>query len=164
MAMPVQHVATPRNRTPPKPNVKRRLQALSVAQLLNAASRFPDAKMAQWITVSRTAHLQDNAGRPVLRGETLTAKPNTPPKRGHKCSFRAVDPKYKGKFYQCKAVMADCNCHRFLFVWEYALWYRGAAQLMRSNGEHPIETNPGLKIGLCKHLIVLARTILTKRL
>lgn len=45
------------------------------------------------------------------------------------------------------------NCERWLFTFEVAMTYHGAANVVFSNGMLPLETNRGLKIGVCKHLI-----------
>jgi hypothetical protein len=159
----VQQVGTPRNKVIPQPTVKRRVQKFTIKDLLRQAVKYQDKDNAEWVHVSRIETLRDKQGRVVLRGNSVTTKPNTPPDRGHLCSFRPADPAYKGKLFNCDAVMADCNCHRWMFVWEYALWYRGAAALLRSNGEYPEQTNPTLKIGLCKHLIKLGAKIVSER-
>ena len=49
----------------------------------------------------------------------------------------------------------SCSCDDNLFRWEYANTHRNASEIEYSNGEPPIDTNPGFKPGLCKHLAAL---------
>lgn len=50
-------------------------------------------------------------------------------------------------------VHVSCSCPDFLHRWEYALTKRGASSIQYSNGEPPLETNPALQPGCCKHII-----------
>ena len=59
-------------------------------------------------------------------------------------------------------VEVSCSCPDFMYRWEYALAQVGAAQIIYGNHEAPDYTNPGHKIGLCKHLIALRLLILKK--
>ena len=49
----------------------------------------------------------------------------------------------------------SCSCDDFMFRWEYALAMRDGAQILYGNGEPPVDTNPRMKPGCCKHLIAL---------
>ncbi len=61
-------------------------------------------------------------------------------------------------------VKIGCDCEDHLFRWEYALNHHGAADILRSNGEFPVFTNPGLVPGTCKHLApTVLRYIKSKR-
>lgn len=54
----------------------------------------------------------------------------------------------------------SCDCGFFLYVCEVALFLRGAADIIYSNGEMPVTTNPRKVPLVCKHLyVVLARLI-----
>lgn len=156
------HVSTPRNRRLPRPDIKPNAEKISLAKFLRYIRGTKDREMAQWVRVRKIERLRDKTGRRVLRCTTITEKPNTPPERGHFCSFRPVDPGYSGKISECRAVVYACNCHRWMYVWEFAMWYHAAAQLLRSNGEYPQETNPMLRQGGCKHLIVGAREVIRR--
>jgi hypothetical protein len=50
-------------------------------------------------------------------------------------------------------VKVSCSCPDFLYRWEYALWKNGAADIIHSNGEPPIDSNPNNVPGCCKHLL-----------
>jgi intein/homing endonuclease len=52
------------------------------------------------------------------------------------------------------------NCERHLFVWNYALGVHGAAIKDRTNGDEPVETNPGMQPGCCKHSLVALKSLI----
>ena len=52
-------------------------------------------------------------------------------------------------------VRLSCSCDDFMYRWEYALFIRDGAQILYGNGEPPVDTNPRMKPGCCKHLIAL---------
>lgn len=52
-------------------------------------------------------------------------------------------------------VHLSCSCDDFMYRWEYALSIRDGAQILYGNGEPPVDTNPRLKPGCCKHLVAL---------
>ena len=66
---------------------------------------------------------------------------------------------YKGRFNACPHILVDCDCQRFLFVWNFALMKHDAAIDDRTNGEPPIVTNPEQIPGACKHSIVALRLL-----
>ena len=49
----------------------------------------------------------------------------------------------------------DCDCSYFLYNCEVALARRGAADIVRSNGQWPRKTNPRGDKRVCKHLIAI---------
>lgn len=51
-----------------------------------------------------------------------------------------------------KMVVVSCSCENFCFQWEYALNKKRAARIEYCNGEPPVEKNPRLVPGCCKHL------------
>lgn len=52
-------------------------------------------------------------------------------------------------------VRLSCSCDDFMYRWEYALYIRDGAQILYGNGEPPVDTNPRMKPGCCKHLVAL---------
>lgn len=58
--------------------------------------------------------------------------------------------------------VVSCSCDDFAFVWEYALAKHGAAKIEYSNGDPPIDKNPHLRPGCCKHIYSLATTLIEK--
>lgn len=60
-------------------------------------------------------------------------------------------------------VKVSCSCPDYTFAgWEYANHKQGASDIIYGNGEPPIEKNPNLKPGLCKHLLALRALIKQK--
>lgn len=54
------------------------------------------------------------------------------------------------------------NCADHMYRYEYAMAKRyGTAFIYRCNGEFPVETNPGLKPGICKHVRLALKHLLT---
>lgn len=94
---------------------------------------------------------------------TRTREPGHPP-RTHKQVVWSKDPLYDGTLSDCKDVMLTCNCWDFLFTWEHVLNKEGCTEILQSNGEPPNERNPGMRIGMCKHCIIVANYILSKNL
>lgn len=61
-----------------------------------------------------------------------------------------------------KYVVLSCSCDDFWAVWEVALSAQGAARVEYSNGERPIERNPTMIPGCCKHLYRLGTRLIEK--
>lgn len=77
---------------------------------------------------------------------------------------RIVDAKDKSKYTTSIKfvdknlnVKVSCSCPDYTFRWEYANHKAGASDIVYSNGEPPVETNPNMKPGLCKHGLALAK-------
>jgi len=51
-----------------------------------------------------------------------------------------------------KNIIVDCSCDDFKFTWEVALEKAGLARIFRSNGDRPVEKNPFMIPGGCKHI------------
>ena len=66
---------------------------------------------------------------------------------------------FSGTLNSCPDVAIDCDCSRYLFVWNYALNKQGAAIKDRTNGEPPVVTNPQEVPGCCKHSVVAIGTL-----
>lgn len=54
-----------------------------------------------------------------------------------------------------KAVKVSCTCKRFLYYYEYVLSQKGAADIIYSNGDPALSTNPSGYLGVCKHLLAV---------
>lgn len=52
-------------------------------------------------------------------------------------------------------VNVSCSCSDFLYRWETALSYKGAAEIEYSDGSPPDNTNPQYKAATCKHIVAL---------
>ena len=57
-------------------------------------------------------------------------------------------------FYAKRKVKVSCSCPDFVFAgWEYSLWKKGSADLVYGNGEPPVDKNPRMIPGTCKHVV-----------
>lgn len=104
-----------------------------------------------------------------LRFQTRTLPTVEERKKGHKNRLHSqrvymADPSFTDKFSDANGIKVSCNCERFKFWYEVALARKGAADIIYSNGELPVNTNPTMKIGLCKHLVKVLRYIKKKQL
>ncbi len=61
-----------------------------------------------------------------------------------------------------KYVRVSCTCSYFCFFCEAALHKHGAADIIYSNGDRPIQTNPQMIGWVCKHLVVVLQEILDR--
>lgn len=59
------------------------------------------------------------------------------------------------EFHADHKVKIGCSCPDHLYRWEFALTKRNASYITYSNGEPPLDTNPKLIPGCCKHTIAL---------
>lgn len=88
----------------------------------------------------------------LTRTNVLGEKPRKHYQQIEKLSGETIKDKAKLK--------VSCDCGFFLYVCEVALFLRGAADIIHSNGEMPVRTNPKKVPLVCKHLyIVLTRLI-----
>lgn len=67
-------------------------------------------------------------------------------------------------FRKSERVKVSCSCPDHMYRFEWALWKKGAADLVYSNGEAPDITNPGYLGGCCKHVVALWFFLETKKL
>lgn len=96
--------------------------------------------------------IQRNKNKPLLKFTTITRVPGEDP-RVHTQRVYAADPNYQGPLYECPAIKVACSCGNHLFQHEVALATRGGADIIYSNGDFPIITNPSLKPTICKHIL-----------
>lgn len=89
-----------------------------------------------------------------------------------KIQLKARDPKGSGKnkimtlrlYGGNKNVLNDkawchCSCEYFTFNLEVALTARGSSTVINSNGNYPVEKNPGMKGHMCKHFFAAIHKI-----
>ena len=57
-------------------------------------------------------------------------------------------------------IWARCSCEDWKFMWEYAWHAHGSTEIKYGDGTASTVNNPGLKPGMCKHLIRLAGHVL----
>lgn len=133
---------------------------LTMAQLA-ASTDVSDRQKSASVRLVNTREMQPPKGMggyKVMRGDTLTAE------NAHQHSVRlfwADNPDDPGLKPDTK-VIVDCTCPRHAFFYEVANAQAGASFIFRSNGAHPSQTNPGLRVGLCKHSYRLMAYLLRK--
>ncbi len=94
-------------------------------------------------------------------GFACTTVTKMPKQRVRYHKVRVQMPKtFKGRFIDCKDVKIDCDCERYVFVWNYALVQKNAAIKDRTNHEPPEITNPQGLPGACKHLLVVLQLLI----
>lgn len=59
-----------------------------------------------------------------------------------------------------KHCRVSCSCDDFWSTWEYALSKYGAAIIEYSNGNPPVERNPKMIPGACKHVTAVAELLI----
>ena len=107
--------------------------------------------------------VQRNKNKPLIKFTTITQEPNQKPRK-HVQRIYAADQNYKGPLYLCPRLKVTCDCGNNLFQWEVANAYRGASDIIYSNGDYPIDTNPSLRPGCCKHLLKCLMFMVLNRL
>ncbi len=119
--------------------------------------------LARDVTIKTVTEGHDKGtGGPVVRAKTTSLRDAKGKRRDKPPTYttevRGLD---SGKPLSRQYVEVACSCEDFVFGgWEYALNKRGAAQIRYGNGEPPVEKNPRLVPGACKHLIRLFDYIL----
>uniref|UniRef100_A0AB39CDU2 SWIM-type domain-containing protein n=1 Tax=Pseudomonas phage HRDY3 TaxID=3236930 RepID=A0AB39CDU2_9VIRU len=119
------------------------------------------------VEAHRYKRMFTKAGRPAVKGIMWTNDPFRPDKvkRYHETYIVGLDKNGENKpLYKHKRVLAQCTCENYVYTWEYANARCGAAYLIYSNGEPPVWMNPGMAVGLCKHLIALAKLVIEDNL
>lgn len=105
-------------------------------------------------------------GKPVVRGIMVTNDPFRPfkVKRYHETYIIGLDTDQKKPVHRHRKVLVQCTCEAYVYTYEYANAYFGAAYMLYCNGEPPVMKNPGLAVGLCKHLVALAKIAMDNNL
>lgn len=68
------------------------------------------------------------------------------------------------EFHPEGKVKVACSCADHLYRWEYALAKRNASYFTYSNGQPPVDTNPKLICGCCKHVVKLSKELKRQKL
>lgn len=126
-------------------------KTLTLRQLLKHC--LPDRKRnaeRDQVTIVKFERSKINTNK--IRSETLTYLNSlgTGRKkiRRHKHIVVRLEP---GKKFSDSKIIWACDCEDHTYRWEYALMKRGNSVIKFSNGEYPIDRNPRLYPGLCKH-------------
>lgn len=119
------------------------------------------------VEAHRYRSAKTKAGRKAVKGIMWTNDPFRPDKvrRYHETYIVGLDKNGEDKpLYKHKRVLVQCTCENYVYWWEYANARCGAAYLIYSNGEPPVWTNPGMSVGLCKHLVALSKIVIEENL
>ncbi|MND62531.1 hypothetical protein D3C80_538190 [compost metagenome] len=106
-------------------------------------------------------------GKPAVKGIMWTNDPFRPDRvrRYHETYIVGLDAKGEEKpLYKHKRVLVQCTCESYIYTYEYANAWHGAAYLIYSNGEPPVWMNPSFAPGMCKHLIALSKIVIENNL
>jgi len=156
----------------------KRLEAMPVRQLPATAANQKGRTLRQLIRgtpklfinnavdveAKKIERKKTKTGRPVIMGQMVTWDPwrKDRVRRVHDAYIIGLDDDPDKPINRHQKVLVQCSCENFVYVWEYANATVGASRLIYSNGEPPNFTNPKLAVGLCKHLIALAKIIMEK--
>jgi hypothetical protein len=129
--------------------------ALSLKELINNIPREPDVKNSRYVRIFKAQKKSEHE----FWYQTVT---NIPGEKARKHKQWVKDLSQQG-LNQSKEIWVSCDCQRFKYFWEYALWKRGASMIRFCNGEPPVEKNPRMWPACCKHLYVVLSDILRKK-
>ena len=146
-------MALPTSRIPTKDSI------VSFKYLLQNAIKYqPDEANSEHVELRSLAAKRFKNGAKGVITTTLTDLPQY--KTTHKWTqvLRCTPANYNGKITDCEGIVFNCNCPRFLYVWNWVLWSKSASILNATN-EPPSITNPRHLIGACKHGIISLQAI-----
>lgn len=123
------------------------------------------------LRISNQAGVLKNLALSIYHRDRIDA----PPVRPRKAWAEIVDISFAGKQhvyditvpgphrFAANGVIAH-NCESYIYTYEYANAWHGAAYLIYSNGEPPVWMNPSFAPGMCKHLIALSKIVIENNL
>ena len=132
----------------------------SFLQIVRKAPERPDIFNSADVSVLRYTgdRIKLGEGSSATYHKAIATKTVTRKDRGPDTTYKQIifarDPTYKGALIDCPQIILHCQCARHQFMWEYALWEVGAANIITSNGNKPVETNPRMRAGCCKHAVM----------
>jgi hypothetical protein len=131
--------------------------AMTMRAVLN---RTPKSRQfaSQWVKfkeIKLGKHKVTNA--PVVRAKSYSTHNHNGVRKSYTPNDYVSTIEIYGRY-----VVLSCSCDDFWAVWEVALAAQGAARVEYSNGERPLERNPGMLAGCCKHLYKLGERLIDK--
>lgn len=111
--------------------------------------------------------IKRNSKTGTIKAKTVTREVDSKghvERRAYSILVQLADPEDSGPLYKSEAVKVSCGCPYFMYHCEVALWAKGAADIIHSNGEHPGVKNPRMIPYPCKHLVKVLREIKKKKL
>jgi len=108
-----------------------------------------------WATQLRTSKFVNIAKVDIVNNHeinftTVTREPGGKP-RLHRLRVYSSDPNYEGRLVDCKSVRYECDCEDHKYRKEVADTMNNISNIKYSNGNMPLQTNPSLIPGICKH-------------
>lgn len=132
--------------------------------LLRAAiQNEPDAPNTKYVSIHRLALGNLDDGTTALNAFTKTKIPGQEV-RLYNQQIYCLPAGYSKSIIKAPGVVVTCNCPRWMFMWEVACFRHGCADIVYSNGQAPVQTNPTMRLGTCKHLIRVMSTVVSRSL
>lgn len=121
-------------------------KGFSAARMLRAtpADRFEKSQFIKLASVK--SGVSRTSGRKKILAQTVSIDKKAPDRTKYITSI---------EIFSRQNIKVSCSCSDFMFRWEYALEKKGGADLVYGNGDPPVDRNPALKPGVCKHLLAL---------
>lgn len=133
--------------------------AMSLTEILRKCQKV-DIDGAKSVAVVPNKVRKGRGGTVFFTTKTRPGEAGETAYRYHQVSVYPMDRRgYTGTLMACPAVKVSCDCDRFMFTYEVALWKHGAADIVHSNGQLPVTTNPKMVPGCCKHIISAVKFI-----
>lgn len=128
---------------------------LTIRQIL---SKTPPSRRqaAEWVKVTEVKVKKSPRGFPLVLAKTIAVADN----KGVRKSPRPQHKYVTTIEVLSKGCIVSCSCDDFKYTWEYALTKRGSAVAEYSNGEPPVDRNPSLVPGGCKHIYAMASQLI----
>lgn len=139
------------------PKLIKKTPKYTTAELLRLA--WPEDKERAKRTAVKTIHITQTPKSSAIEPEAVIYTVRVYNKDNkHIHTVNVFYP--KGKFGIKQGCRVNCNCPRHVYWFEYALAKKyGNAYLWRSTNASPMQTNPRMVAGLCKHSIMALRAL-----
>lgn len=146
----------------PVPSKDRAERGLSMRQLFGQIPSYQKNKARDdgVVLTSYTAGKRTKLGYPAVVAVAVSSA-TKPPRTKHKCSVIGLDRDLP--IHRQRKVLVSCDCADYCFTWEYANYTWGASKIIYSNGDPAVVKNPANHPGACKHLVVLMKTIQSRK-
>ena len=130
-------------------------KGLTLAQLIQATEKVKKYRSND-ITIKSLKSAKTKGGRPIIYALMSSASDKT---KTYETWITIMEEGQDHIPPNC-LVQVQCSCYDYLYRLEYANAANNAARIFYGNGDYPIDTNPGLDYGLCKHAFALAHKLL----
>ena len=135
--------------TPPRIRKPSKGKGLTARQMM----RFTPQRIRENAEYVKVRRIRKRKSEPFSLGITVTDRRHATEEQPHYMTIEVLSPKgERNNMDQHTRIKCSCDCSNFKFMWEYALWKQGSADIIYSNGEPARETNSRNIPGTCKHL------------